>query len=235
MPTQTDAILLGTSGLLSSPGKGVDVEARMYLHELQREWGVIRAHAPVETLLPSEWVYASGRPANSPYVRLVAARVLIQKMLHHDLFLNLLRTIKHQRASVRKELHRLLHVDPGPFWERRVSFQTIVPVLIHPLGEVRKDDLIINIVVPLFLLYARIFRDADLRNGVLSMLSRYPPLQTNAVTRRIGSQLLGKRFPIRTALDHQAAIQLFNYYCKEGRCRECDVGKTIWGGEHLTL
>ena len=227
---QSEALLFGVAGLLPAVQSVDDADARAYVHLLNREWRSLRSHVRSGCLSSSDWVLASGRPANSPYVRIVAARALIRKLIDQDLFLHILGSVKQQAKNPRSQLHRLLSVEPGPFWERRVSFHMISPGNVQPLGPARRDDLIINCIVPLCLLYARTFRDAAVRRGAISMLAACPPLQPNSITRRISLHLLGKKHPIQTAREHQAAIQLFQYYCSEGRCAECDVGKHIWDG-----
>lgn len=225
----TEALLFGVAGLLSPVDTEADAESRTYLHVLRQEWRTMQPLLGSEVMAGTEWARSSGRPVNSPFIRLVAARTLIRRLIDDDLFLAILDAVRQGGARARQSLHTYLTVEPGPFWERRVSFTRVVPGPVQPLGEVRRDDLIVNTVAPLFLLYARLFRDAAVRDGIMSMLGSYPSLQPNAVTRRIDRHLLRGKVGLHTALHHQGALQLYNYYCKEGRCRECEVGLLVWG------
>ena len=228
-PIQTEALLFGVSGLLPSVEDGQDVEGREYIHVLRNEWHRLRSRLRGEVLSGHEWVRTAGRPANSLHVRIVAARALIGKLTAEDLFPRLLQALKHPSKNPRGDLHVLFSVDPGPFWERRTGFSRIARGRVQPIGSARKDDIIINTVVPLFMLYARIFRDPSVREGVLNMLLTYPALQSNSITRRIERHILRPKMRLTSAVRHQGAMQLFNYYCREERCRECDIGRLVWG------
>lgn len=228
---QTEAALLGVAGFLPSNDECGDIESRTYAHLLRTEWNAMRDRVSCERLTRTDWVTVPTRPLNAPLVRLIAARDLVRTLLHHDLFRSVILTVKNteQPLACRARLHSLLAAEPGPFWERRVSFSRVLPRRVQPLGQGRIDDLIVNCVFPISLLYARIFRDATLRQRTLEAIAAYPAAEQNVVTRRMDRQLLRGRLDLSTSVRQQGVIQLFNYYCKEGRCRECEVGRIVWG------
>jgi hypothetical protein len=122
-----------------------------------------------------------------------------------------------------------LEPQPGPFWERRVSFTRTVQRPISPLGPSRRDEIIVNVVLPLALLYARLFRRPKTREGALRLLSWYPPNASNTLTARMERQFVRGRFRISNAQTQQALVQLYKYYCEDERCNECSVGRYLWG------
>jgi hypothetical protein len=44
-------------------------------------------------------------------------------------------------------------------------------------------------------------------------------------------QLLKGRLALDSPGRQQAAIQLYKFYCTEGRCHECDIGKLVFSTE----
>ncbi|MEK6649781.1 MAG: DUF2851 family protein, partial [Bacteroidota bacterium] len=228
---QTEALLFGVAGLLPRGEEAMDHDATAYAAMLRSSWEALSGHYRGERLSSSDWVLSPTRPANAPVVRLVAARDIVRKILRLDLFRSLIVRLSDrvEPLEARAALHRLLEPEPGPFWDRRVSFQRTIQRRISPLGTARRDEIIVNTVMPLGLLYARIFRRPAVREGVVRLLEWYPANAPNTLTARMERQLLRGRIPAATAQRQQALVQLYKYYCEDERCRECAIGQWLWG------
>lgn len=227
----TEAWLFGVAGLLPLHGTLMSDDAAAYVDFLRAAWEPLSTRYRSERLTASDWVLSPTRPANAPALRLVAARDLIRKILHLDLFRSLMLALSAEAepSATRAVLHRLLEPEPGPFWERRVSFTRTVRTPISPLGPSRRDEIIVNTVLPLALLYARLFRRPSTRNGVMRLLAWYPPNSPNTLTTRMERQFVRRRFRIPNAQTQQALVQLYKYYCEDERCNECSIGRYLWG------
>jgi hypothetical protein len=227
----TEAWLFGVAGLLPARGTPMSEEAAAYVDFLRAAWESLSTRYRGERLSPVAWVLSPTRPANAPTLRLVAARDLVRKILHLDLFRSLMLTVAADAgpAATRATLHRLLEPEPGPFWERRVSFTRTARTFVSALGFSRRDELVINTVLPLAWLYARVFRRPAVREGVGRLLAWYPPSATNTLTARMERQFVRKRFRMANAQTQQALVQLYKYYCEDERCNECAVGRYLWG------
>ncbi len=228
---QIEALLFGVAGLLPASSEHLSDDAASYASFLREAWSSLEPFYRGERLMGSDWVPSPTRPANTPVVRLVAARDIIRKIISLDLFRT---SIAHlaSRADpsvVRGALHRALEPEPGPFWERRVSFERTTSRRMSPLGSARRDEIIVNAILPLGSLYARIFKRAGVREGVQRMLGWYPANAPNTVTARMERQLLKGRIDISSAHRQQALVQLYKYYCEDERCRECAIGQWVWG------
>ena len=86
-----------------------------------------------------------------------------------------------------------------------------------------------NAVLPMGLLYARLFRRQAVREGTVKLLGWYPANAPNTLTVRMERQLLQGRLVIASAQRQQALVQLYKYYCEDERCRECAIGQWLWG------
>jgi hypothetical protein len=225
---QVEALLFGAAGLLPRTCDAEDPEARTYIHTLRREWHGQTKQRHLTKLATSDWVLSPARPANAPVARLVAARGLIMKLLEGDLFHSMLQLFRDNAPHTRESLHALLTVVPGPFWERRISFTRVIAGRPSPLGPDRRDDLIVNVLGPLFLLYARHFRHTRLQSHIAGFLQSFPPTQSNRITRSIERHLMHGDVSLDSSSRQQAALQLFHYYCNDGGCGNCAVGRYLW-------
>jgi hypothetical protein len=88
--------------------------------------------------------------------------------------------------------------------------------------------MIINTVVPLALLYARVFKDRLVRERVLEMFDVIPASSTNSVTRLMQRQLVRKKVSLGGAGAQQGLLQLYKFYCSEDLCTECDIGALVF-------
>jgi hypothetical protein len=82
------------------------------------------------------------------------------------------------------------------------------------------------------LLYARIFRKPGIQLRAREILATLPPSPPNSITLLVTREVLHDRLPLRSAFLQQGALQLYNFYCSQGRCEEClmgrEVGKRNW-------
>jgi len=99
------------------------------------------------------------------------------------------------------------------------------------LGIERISDLVVNCLLPVVLLYARLFKDQVIREKAYNMLESFSPLQQNSITRLLERQLLKEKLRLGSALEQQGAIHLFKFFCLPGRCSECEIGMRLRIGD----
>ncbi|MGH2567723.1 MAG: hypothetical protein ACRDGA_05245, partial [Bacteroidota bacterium] len=83
-------------------------------------------------------------------------------------------------------------------------------------------------VLPIALLYARTFKDKNVRAGAIQLHQFLPPLSENSITRLMAKQLLKGKIALDSVGAQQGVIQLYKFYCTEERCAECEVGKVVF-------
>jgi hypothetical protein len=135
----------------------------------------------------------------------------------------------HQRVM---SLSARLNFEPDSFWKVRHHFHGGASGNGVRLGTMRRNDMMINVIIPWALLFARMFADADIRESARAVASALAPSQENVITRIIQRELLNGRPDGRTALYQQGMIQLYRWYCIRGRCSECAVGRAIGFTRH---
>ena len=113
---QTEALLFGVAGLLPSREAALTDDAASYAALLRTTWEALSPHYRGDRLSSSDWILSPTRPANTPVLRLVAARDIVRKILRLDLFRSLIIRLstRAEPAEVRGDLHRLLEPVLGP-------------------------------------------------------------------------------------------------------------------------
>jgi len=120
---------------------------------------------------------------------------------------------------------KLFSIETNDFWKHHYNFDEAAPKNVTALGATRIREIIINAVLPVALLYARIYKDKSVREGALDVYQSLPASENNSITRLMEKQLLKGKLPLNNVSRQQAVIQLYKFYCTEGRCSECAVGK----------
>jgi hypothetical protein len=225
------ALLLGAAGLIPKIRTLRDKESREFVRRLNHEWKAQKTFYRSSVLHVADWQFFPTRPVNFPTLRIAAATPLIRTILCDDLFRRIIENLKSPEsgAPAISSVRKLLAVQPLPYWTRHYRFNEPSPKPVHPLGPERTDAAITNVIIPLTLLYARIFKDGIVREGALRLFDSMPPAAENSITRIMEKQLLRGRLGLTSVSAQQGVIQLYKFYCSEERCAECDVGAVVFG------
>ena len=233
-PARLSALLFGVSGLLPTIRSLKEKQSRTFVRSLLRSWREFRTIRTIGRIHPAEWQFSPSRPHNFPTVRIAAVCGITQNILLHEMFRRLIQTAK-SAIPVRerlKQLQRLFIVESDEFWTHHYNFDRPTRRPIRLLGLSRINDIIVNTVFPLSLLYARVFRDATVRQGVHALREGFPLLSENSSTRIIEKELFHGEKALTSLSLQQGAIQLYRYYCAKKRCAECDIGRRVFGRAH---
>ncbi len=226
------AILFGVAGLLSAPKRIDDTESKEYVSSLQSRWKHFQKMYHKECCIEADWQFFRLRPDNFPTVRLAGAATIIFNLLKKRLLKTLVQILKNKEFNSKeryKEIINLFTVDAKGFWETHYRFgEPAKKNLTKLIGTSRSDEIVQNVVVPLCFLYARIFKDKDVRKATLDMYENCLPASENSILRTIDEQLIKERFKMKNAKLQQGALQLYKFYCVEEKCGECTIGKNVF-------
>lgn len=232
---QMMAMLFGAAGLLPSREEMSDPESRRYVRKLKGIWKTFRPQFRGTVLGTGDWLFFRLRPNNFPTARLAAMCFILPKLFGDESFRRLIRIFKDVSLTPKERIRRLFEMfmfEPDEFWKHHYHFKSKKSSSGNgsqttgiSLGAARTNDIIVNTIVPIVLLYARIFKDSSIGKNVRTMLNSLPASQENPLTQIIQVQLMGKKGPLNSALLQQGAIQLFRFYCMPARCLECAVGR----------
>jgi hypothetical protein len=153
-------------------------------------------------------------------------------LIQGNLFKNAIQFIRQSENRIEKTIEKLValfNVEGSGYWcthfnfspESRKESKTFI-------GQNRIDDIIINTLIPVLILYSRFFRENRLEKLSMSIYHFYPHLSENETSRIIVEQLLDNN-TIKTAKQQQGAIHLYKFYCSINKCAKCDIGKILKG------
>jgi hypothetical protein len=213
---QLEALLFGQAGMLAENDETADDE---YLRDLRQEYAFLRHKYDLEptTLAAHEWNYLRLRPANFPAVRLGQ---LVGLLHRRPALFDALLTVQSGAA-----LGEFFAGAPAPaYWQQH--FRPGRAGKVPSLGKGSIELLIINVVVPLRVAYARHTGQAELVERSITLLTELPA-EHNQYTDLY--QDLG--FEHRTAADSQGLLALHKGYCQPRRCLHCAIGGRLVGGD----
>jgi len=210
-PTQIEALLFGQAGFLE--GDAIDA----YHETLQKEYKFLKAKYQLTPIEKSVWNFLRLRPANFPTVRLAQ----FAQILHHNgnLFSVLL------YAEKFKTLKKILEVQVSDYWQHHYDFGKIATEKLgSKIGKSSIDNLVINTIVPLVVLYAKENKRQDLMDKAIEFLDKIPAERNHIIEKweHLGAS-------IKSSSDSQALIEQYNNHCVHKKCLECTIGVHILG------
>jgi hypothetical protein len=207
-PAQIEAMLFGQAGFLEADHDD------SYPRDLKREYTYLRK---LHTLSPIEvhaWKFFRVRPVSFPTVKIAQLAAWLLKEQHP------FSAIVECKNAI--ELRKLFEVGVNLYWQTHFQFDKPVKKTHVSLGNMLTDVLLINAVVPLLFAYGRYKDDEQLCQRALDLLMELPA-EDNAVLRMWD----GLGIKAKTANDSQALLQLYNQYCQNKLCLNCQIGHRI--------
>jgi hypothetical protein len=220
------ALLFGAAGLLPPLRTLRESETRAFVRGLGRRWRLLRPCLRVPLLHEGDWMFFRLHPVNFPTARLAAFCFLFPSLFTgHPLnrFLGIVAERGATPCARRSALESMFRISPDRFWSRHIRFGGTGKNGGIALGRARVHELIVNGIVPLLLLHARVDHLSALRRESLALLRSLPAAGENGVTRIVRDALLGGRKGPRGPLEQQGLLHLFKTYCSHGRCSRCPV------------
>ena len=205
---QIEALLFGQAGFLEQ------TFTEIYPQTLQKEYAFLKAKYDLQAMKADEWNFLRLRPANFPTLRIAQfAQIIRQNANLFSVFLY---------AEKFKTLQTLFQVGVSEYWQKHYHFGKETSKTAYKLGKNSIENIIINTICPLLVLYAKENNRQDLIDKAIAFLEQIPA-EKNHITekwKKIG-------FSVATAADSQALIEQFKHFCSPKKCLNCSVGINI--------
>ncbi len=205
---QIEALIFGQSGFLDE----LELEDD-YVKNLQREYKFLahKYRLKESKLELSQWKFLRLRPANFPTIRLAQLAMLIYQ--HKSFFSKLIFT-----EDVKK-LQKVFEIKQSDYWLKHYKFGKESAKPFSGLGKSSQINLLINATAPLLVAYGKYKGNENFVERAISLLEQLPA-ESNRITKVWKSLDL----EIKTAFDSQASIELYNNFCQQKKCLQCNVG-----------
>jgi hypothetical protein len=205
----------------------MDRESKKMLRRLRRIYRKLKRNHPHAAIQKAAWRFFRLRPENFPTVRLAGASYLCVAIAGHNIFREIIQCVKDQDIPPEKKIKMLTSfflIPADGFWNNHYRFGECSNRSIKMLvGCGRAREIVVNVGLPLALLYARIFKDRSVRESCVALLQAEVSLPLNSVVRRITETL----FPmekIQTSIQlYQGMLHLHKSYCMSERCALCEI------------
>ncbi|NND07518.1 MAG: DUF2851 family protein [Saprospiraceae bacterium] len=210
---QIEALLFGQAGLIP------DQPQDDYTRGLQQEYGFLRKKYTLAPLESHRWKFMRMRPANFPTIRLAQFGVLIFKTAH--LFSKML------AAKSTKELRQMFNSEVSWYWKDHYRFDQTSPKKSKKLGTSSIDLILINTIIPLLFFYGKFQQQGVFSDRALTFLQELKPERNRVITK-----FRALSFPVSSAFDSQALLQLKKQFCDPKQCLSCTIGHDILKAEN---
>lgn len=204
-PAMVEALLFGQAGLLVKKNNE-------YVEGLMDEYSFGRKkYGLQDAVAPYLWKFMRMRPANFPTLRLAQfAAIVIGNPHLFSLFLN-------EREY--KVIEKKLRLPLSEFWKNHYHFEKPVKAYNPVIGKQAVQVLAINVIAPLRAAYAQYVGEQSYMNSALNLLQQLPA-ERNKIIKAFDHVHFNKK----TAFDSQAMINLYDKFCSEKQCLNCDIG-----------
>ena len=207
---QVEAYLLGMAGLLG--GNRSKSEYKLALIK-EFTWLKKKFNLATEPMSATWWKFMRMRPANFPTIRIAQLASLLSQRQH--LFQSILDASSQDAAN-------FFSVEQSEYWQTHYRFDKKAKKGIKGIGDQSSKTLSINVAAVLLVAYGHYTNNELYIEKALTFLEAQKP-EKNVITRQW--QALGIK--LTSAADSQGAIELFNNYCKDRRCLQCNIGSQI--------
>ena len=238
---EIQAILFGMAGLLPSQSqRSVDLDEsdKIVIKRLESIWNASEQIRIPTRMVAEQWRFAKTRPPNYPTRRIAAISQLIRNC-QESLMMVFLPIIQQSAESdktdlrkIRRQLMEKLTPMPTGYWINHSDFgKRMSQVGATLVGKDRALEIIVNILLPIALVWAEESQSTVLQNAVHRLYGSCPKSQENRITKQIQSQISTEAQPLKvissSARNQQGAMYLHKNFCSS---RLCDLCPIINGG-----
>ncbi|MFZ1517381.1 MAG: DUF2851 family protein [Ignavibacteriaceae bacterium] len=225
-----ESVLFHISGLLPEVTDIASEETSEYLRNSLDHWNNVKSKYDSGILNKNDWNFFKLRPQNFPTIRIAAGARLIERIILHDQFIRIM-NIFNDLAEPSKMVTKLRNefiVQGEGYWSSHYNFNKETKTrLNYFVGLGRADEIIINIILPVYSIYFEVHNKKELSQKVLDLFLNFYQKESNHLVEKVNETLGFKNEKFRSVY-YQGMIDLFRNYCIKNRCLECEIGKKVF-------
>jgi hypothetical protein len=217
-PFQIEAMLFGQAGFLT------EIFTDDYPADLQKEYLFLAKKYDLKPINHSAWNFGKLRPANFPTIRIAQFAALICQAEHLFSKLILIDDVS--------EIPPLFQIATHDYWGVHYRFDTkstksqdMPSRMGLRLGQDAIQNILVNTVAVMLFSYGKFKSEYNQIDKSLKLLEI-----CDSEDNRIIRNWLSSGLKISHAGDSQALLQLFNAYCSQKRCLQCQIGLKLLKG-----
>ena len=214
------SILLCSSDLVNHLPVSFAPEYKLKWSELYTKQNFAKKHLDIN------WKLFRIRPVNHPAVRVVQLAELLYDKIGTSLFNELLKIFSFSEDEFKLNLFKRKLYN---FFDVQIAF---LPEN-YRIGKSRIDIVLINIILPLIVLYSRKMVYPELEKTALKVYAEYKGLQRNAVISSMEKFMNDAQIKVvrKKAITQQGILALYYNFCLHHNCRLCELNRDDLVGE----
>jgi hypothetical protein len=225
-----EGILLNISGLIPELTAIPDEETSTYLRKALDDWNEVKSYYDSKTFNKNDWHFFKLRPQNFPTVRLAAGAKLVHKIISQNLFERLKKILidNSQSQKIISNLRNEFIIKGEGYWASHFNFNKNNKTrLNYFIGVGRADEIIINIIFPIFSVYFEIHNQKEQSKKILDFYTNFYQKEGNHLVDQVNDVLGFNKEKFRSVY-YQGMIDLFRNYCIKQKCLQCEIGKKVF-------
>ncbi|HQQ93378.1 MAG TPA: DUF2851 family protein [Bacteroidia bacterium] len=211
-PLQLEALLMGCSGMLE------EVYEEDHPRRLQNEFAFLSSKYGLIRLEKGLFKYSRMRPSNFPDLRLAQFAALLHARPDF-----IQAPLKLKSAD---EFIDMFEVHPGTYWTSHYRLGLKSKHVKAEPGRQLAESILINSLVPFYFFYAGKKSEPRYRELALAFLASCAFEQNRKTALFSGQQSV-----LKSAIQSQACIRLYDEYCSKKRCFNCEAGRHMLKGQ----
>ncbi len=225
-----ESIFFSISGLLPSIDKLADEETAEYVRKLTEIWAAHKSNYDGKTFHSTQWNFSKLRPYNFPTIRIAGGVRLLCQLLRGRVIKSIINEFENFNSSkhIISTCRSHLIIKGDGYWHTHYTFEQAANMKINYfVGVSRADEIIVNVILPVFSVYFDLFNRKDISHRVLNVYLNYYQQSENSLVNEISETLnLGDAW--KRSVLYQGMIDLFRNYCSKNNCLECSIGKQVF-------
>jgi len=225
-----ESILFHVSGLFPDVTDIVDEETSAYIRNCTDIWDKVKAVYDSGLMNKNDWNFYKLRPQNFPTLRIAAGARILYKLVSENMFNSLLKIFEQsidQNKTINRLRSELIFKGEG-YWASHYNFNKAAKSkLNYFIGVGRADEIVVNIILPVFSIYFELKNQKDVSKKVLDVFLNYYQKEGNHLVDQM-IDILGFKNEKYRSVYYQGMIELFRNYCIKNRCLECEIGKKVF-------
>ena len=225
-----EAALFNIAGLMPDVYNLPNSETSVYTRELYDLWSGIKQIYDGKVYNAAQWHFFKLRPQNFPTIRIAGGVRIVDRIFHHNFIYNIIKLFKTYSSygKIINELRSLVVVKGDGFWAQHFIFDKPSKTRINYfIGVSRADEIIVNVILPIILVYFDLFNMKDLSRKVIKTYVNFYQQSENGLVKEVCDALRLNNAWKKTVL-YQGMIEIFRNYCIKKKCTECPIGQKVF-------
>lgn len=228
-----ESIYFGVSGLIKNAETISRVQSNHYIEKILNLWDSLKNK--FNTISFSRWKFYKTRPINYPYRRIAALSRTIANFIQFRITDILCNFIKYYEGEdIVKHITNIFYQPADGFFATRCSFTSKPFARSYPLfGEEKVGTVIVNVVFPYYIYYAKKYKNQSLYNKVMSVYKSLKFKEKNKIVEKFIQKIIRypqyRKYFFSYSMFVQGFLQIYKDFCEPIRscCDSCYLVKIL--------